>query len=139
MLTYCLELQLIASLDRGIIKDEAKAVKYIADTIRNLGYPAATYLPRSTRERPDYSFWNVCLDVTILEETSSWRKIKVMMMKKNSELSSYHLYFTITRPTMNKLYIHTYPYQVWKLSSDPPYNKPEQRPSYPCGIFRRHE
>ena len=121
MLTYCLELELIASLDRDIIKDEAKAVRYIADTIRNLGYPSATFLPLFTRERPDvekqpceatsnllkfikqhlyvenvskvrqhtlhcfffvtnsiiqnstlhYSLWNVCLDVTSLEETSS--------------------------------------------------------------------
>ena len=71
MLSYGLELEIIASLNQKIAADEASAVRYIADTIRNLGYRASIFLPRSTRERPDYSIWNVCLDVTILEETSS--------------------------------------------------------------------
>lgn len=71
MLSYGIELEVIASLHRSIAQDEVKAVKHIAETIRTLGYRAAYFLPRSPRDRPDYSVWNVCLDVTIVEETSS--------------------------------------------------------------------
>jgi len=35
------------------------------------GKHAVVFLPRSTRDIPNYSVWNICLDVTILEETSA--------------------------------------------------------------------
>ncbi len=71
MLSYGLELELVAALQSDIAINEAKALEMIAFTIRSLGFRSAVFILRSTRDEPDYSVWNVCLDVTILEDTST--------------------------------------------------------------------
>lgn len=58
-------------MDCSVAKNETTAMKYLSNMIRDLGYSAATFLPRSTREIPDYTLWNVCLDITIVEEIST--------------------------------------------------------------------
>ncbi|RHZ47510.1 uncharacterized protein CDV56_101089 [Aspergillus thermomutatus] len=47
------------------------ALQTIANAIRRCGQSANVFLPRSTRSTPNYTVWNVTLDVTILEETST--------------------------------------------------------------------
>lgn len=70
MLAFGLELEGVACF-LSHIKTDIQALEKIADGIRCCGGKASTFLPMSARERPDYSIWNVALDVTILEDTST--------------------------------------------------------------------
>lgn len=71
MLTFGVEIECVATLGLQELQSDRIALEFIASSIRDLGFQADVFLPRSTRDQPNYTVWNVCLDVTILEETSS--------------------------------------------------------------------
>lgn len=71
MLTFGVEFECVATLGLQELQSDRIALEFIASSIRDLGFQADVFLPRSTRDQPNYTVWNVCLDVTILEETSS--------------------------------------------------------------------
>lgn len=48
-----------------------KQLHIVADAMRNAGLQCRVYLPSSTRgSGPDYSVWNVAMDISIVEQTS---------------------------------------------------------------------
>lgn len=71
MLTFGVEFECVAALTQEESQSDRTALEAIASSIRELGLLANVFLLRSTRDQPDYNVWNICLDVTILEETSS--------------------------------------------------------------------
>lgn len=71
MLTFGVEFECGATLGLQELQSDRIALEFIASSIRDLGFQADVFLPRSTRDQPKYTVWNVCLDVTIFEETSS--------------------------------------------------------------------
>jgi hypothetical protein len=71
MFTLGIEVETVATFRASQAKTEAQALETVADAIRQCGQNANVFLPRSTRETPNYAVWNVTLDVTILEETST--------------------------------------------------------------------
>ncbi|MCJ1341906.1 hypothetical protein MMC31_000084 [Peltigera leucophlebia] len=71
MLTFGFEFECVAALSHQESQSDRTALEAIASSSRDLGFPVNVFLPRSTRDQPNYEVWNVCLDVTILEETSS--------------------------------------------------------------------
>lgn len=71
MLTFGVEFECVANLGLQEPLSDRKALEVIASSIRDLGLQANVFLPRSTRDQPNYAVWNVCFDVTVLEETSS--------------------------------------------------------------------
>jgi hypothetical protein len=51
---YGIEVEVIASLPKEVAADERSALDNLASSIRTLGFKTAVFLPRSTREQPNY-------------------------------------------------------------------------------------
>lgn len=71
MLTFGIQFECVVQLDLQEPTLGRNALEVITSLIRDLGLQANIFLPRSTRDQPNYTVWIVCLDPTVFEETSS--------------------------------------------------------------------